>query len=319
MSRPADERCWQDPDWDPQIDGITNVEPEAWNDLPDGEINPWEGDHADADLWDAAGSTDADQGGEPSWVGSHPGASAVAPPSPPPPPPPPVGVEATAPAPAPTPAPSKPAAPATGGAPQQTEPLPPAERPTTRRTVLLGCLAVSVIAFAFVYLRAMPTTTAGQAVWQRATAAPSPTHSGPPSPVAPDVTAAVRADPAVLLEFCQHAPSAAEVIACVGGAIEAGAVDPAAVPVLYRFPECGLTLPLLDKTVTQLDDTTFVSLVGGARACFDRHVAEGSITDAQIPFEAADPACYQGVNPFRLDTAEFEQRFLAYRNCVLDD
>ncbi len=283
---------------------MANSEPDEWDDLPPGGTAPnvWDGSYWDGDQW------------EPDEAAALP--------------PPAVTAEITPsrlPGPSPvTVTPQHRAAPATepapaghldAGAPRP--PSSPAVQGTSRRTVLLACLLVSVIAFAIVYLGERPGTATGTAGWRQAHAAPSPTPVGGDSSPAREGADTARADPDALVEFCRHAPSAAETIACITTAVDAGAVDPARIPALYRFPECGLAGPLLDATVTRLDDAAFVELVTTARTCFDGRVADGSMTPEQMPFEVAAPACYGGINPFRLGTAEFEQRLLAYRSCVL--
>jgi hypothetical protein len=108
------------------------------------------------------------------------------------------------------------------------------------------------------------------------------------------------------------------VIACVEEGIESGRFDAEAVPVELRHPDCGLVEPYL-YGYGDFTDEEFMAIVEAAHECFGILAFAGVVDPFEIPYEARDPACFFGVNPFGLGDFRETDRVLSDVNACLVD
>lgn len=114
----------------------------------------------------------------------------------------------------------------------------------------------------------------------------------------------------ILAERCYELADVDEAIACFAAGIEEATIDRAEVPVELRFPECGAATAAW-AGYAALSDEAFIALVTEVRPCLLERIADGRLTDDELPLAFVDPACFEGRNWFAvLDDPDYTDRVL---------
>lgn len=106
------------------------------------------------------------------------------------------------------------------------------------------------------------------------------------------------------------------VLACLDEGMGEGRFTAADIPAELRFPECGLAGPFVTGS-WQMSDDDFIEMVEQAHVCFLLLALGGEIDPFEIPYEAQDPDCFGGVNPFAREDFREVDRLLAEVNACL--
>jgi hypothetical protein len=112
------------------------------------------------------------------------------------------------------------------------------------------------------------------------------------------------------LGACYLETDIAAALACFQTGITEGSIDPAYVPVAYRFPECGVAEAYWGP-IYSMPDAEFVALVEGASPCFLAIVEAGTVEAWEVPGELLAPQCLEGKNYYAEFDTEYNERFFA--------
>lgn len=83
---------------------------------------------------------------------------------------------------------------------------------------------------------------------------------------------------------------------CVKSGIDDGSIDPTGVPPYFRFDGCGVGESYWNGDVYSMSDEEFTAFAAGAAPCFQRYVADDTITSFELPYELSRPDCLDGRN-----------------------
>lgn len=109
----------------------------------------------------------------------------------------------------------------------------------------------------------------------------------------------------------------AAVTECIQSGLAEGRFEASEVPAELRFPQCGLVEAWL-YGYGNLTDEEFTATTEAAQLCFGLLAFEGKIDVLEIPYEAREPSCFGGVNPYALDDLrEADRLFEAVNACLL--
>ena len=62
----------------------------------------------------------------------------------------------------------------------------------------------------------------------------------------------------------------------------------------YRFDECGVGEMYWTGEVYSLSDEEFTAFATAAAPCFQKYVADGTISEFELPYELSRPDCLEG-------------------------
>jgi hypothetical protein len=85
---------------------------------------------------------------------------------------------------------------------------------------------------------------------------------------------------------------------CFQELIDAGEIEPSSVPIYVRFPECGLADVYWSGDYTSLPDAEFTAILEETAPCFQQLVADGELSEDDLPLELSHPECLEGRNWF---------------------
>ncbi|MGI9053382.1 MAG: hypothetical protein ACR2HQ_12165 [Ilumatobacteraceae bacterium] len=101
---------------------------------------------------------------------------------------------------------------------------------------------------------------------------------------------------------------------CFQELVDAGEIEPFAVPTYLRFPECGLVEIYWSGDYFALPDDEFVALVEETAPCLREKVESGELDERDLPLEFANPECLDGRNWYTaLDDDAYND---AFNECV---
>ena len=103
---------------------------------------------------------------------------------------------------------------------------------------------------------------------------------------------------------------------CFQELVDAGEIEPFAVPIYLRFPECGLVEVYWSGDYFALPDGEFVALVEETAPCLEEKVASGEIEEFDLPLEFSNPECLDGRNWYT--AIEDEAYTDAFNECVAE-
>ena len=96
--------------------------------------------------------------------------------------------------------------------------------------------------------------------------------------------------------------------ACLAAGIDDGSIDPIYVAPYYRFDECGIGELYWTGDVYSLSDEDFTAMATDAAPCFQSHVADGSISEFELPYELSRPECLEGRNWYNVTDQGYTDR-----------
>lgn len=96
--------------------------------------------------------------------------------------------------------------------------------------------------------------------------------------------------------------------ACIAAGIDDGSIDPTFVAAYFRFAECGVGEAYWNGDVYSMDDATFTTFATGAAPCFQKYIADGTISEFELPYELSRPECLEGRNWYNVTDQDYIDR-----------
>ena len=96
--------------------------------------------------------------------------------------------------------------------------------------------------------------------------------------------------------------------ACLAAGIDDGSIDPLYVAAYYRFEECGVGELYWSGDVYSLSDEDFTAFAMDAAPCFQKYVADGTISEFELPYELSRPECLEGRNWYNVTDLDYTDR-----------
>jgi hypothetical protein len=87
-----------------------------------------------------------------------------------------------------------------------------------------------------------------------------------------------------------------------------GSIDPTFVAAYYRFPECAAGEPYWSGQVYSMSDEEFTAFATAAASCFQKYVADGTISEFELPYELSRPDCLEGKNWYNVNDEDYTSR-----------
>jgi hypothetical protein len=95
---------------------------------------------------------------------------------------------------------------------------------------------------------------------------------------------------------------------CIKAGLEDGSIDPTSVAPYFRFDECGVGELYWNGDVYSMTDEEFTEFAAGAAPCFQQKVADGTITEFELPYELSRPDCLEGRNWYNVADQDYVDR-----------
>jgi hypothetical protein len=95
---------------------------------------------------------------------------------------------------------------------------------------------------------------------------------------------------------------------CIKAGLDDGSIDPASVAPYFRFDECGVGERYWNGDVYSMSDEEFTAFATGAAPCFQQKVADGTITEFELPYELLRPDCLEGRNWYNVADQDYMDR-----------
>jgi hypothetical protein len=96
--------------------------------------------------------------------------------------------------------------------------------------------------------------------------------------------------------------------ACIKAGLDDGSIDPTSVAPYFRFDECGVGELYWNGDVYSMTDEEFTAFATGAAPCFQQKVADGTITEFELPYELLRPDCLEGRNWYNVADQDYMDR-----------
>ena len=98
---------------------------------------------------------------------------------------------------------------------------------------------------------------------------------------------------------------------CLRAGLADGSIDPAFVAPYFRFPECGVGEAYWSADVYTMSDADFTAMATAAAPCFQKHVADGTVSAVDLPYELYRPECLEGKNWYNVSDDDYTGRVFA--------
>jgi hypothetical protein len=99
--------------------------------------------------------------------------------------------------------------------------------------------------------------------------------------------------------------------ACIASGVADGSIDPTSLAPYYRFDECGVGQKYFDGEVYDMSDADFTAFATAAAPCFQKYVADGTISQFELPYELSRPDCLEGKNWYNVTDQAYSDRVFA--------
>ena len=110
------------------------------------------------------------------------------------------------------------------------------------------------------------------------------------------------------LEACFAETEFAVFSQCLAAGIDDGSIDPTSVGPQFRFPDCGVGEQYFNGSVYTMSDEEFTAFAEQAAPCFQQLLADGSISQFELPYELARPDCLEGKNWYSVTDDAYNNR-----------
>lgn len=90
--------------------------------------------------------------------------------------------------------------------------------------------------------------------------------------------------------------------------IDEALIDPLFVAPYYRFAECGVGELYWTGDVDSMSDEEFTAFATEAAPCFQQYIADGTISEFELPYELSRPDCLEGKNWYSVTDADYTDR-----------
>jgi hypothetical protein len=95
---------------------------------------------------------------------------------------------------------------------------------------------------------------------------------------------------------------------CLASGINDGSIDASFVPSYYRIEECGVGEAYWNGSIYSMSDEDFTAFATGIAPCFQKYLADGTISEFQLPYELSRPDCLEGRNWYTVTDDEYSSR-----------
>ena len=95
---------------------------------------------------------------------------------------------------------------------------------------------------------------------------------------------------------------------CIAAGLDDGSIDPALVAAYFRFQECGVGESYWNGDVYSMEDEAFTAFATGAAPCFQKYIADGTISEFELPYELSRPDCLEGRNWYNVTDQDYMDR-----------
>ena len=112
------------------------------------------------------------------------------------------------------------------------------------------------------------------------------------------------------LDRCYGETEYAAFSACITAGIDDGSIDSSFVAPYYRFADCGVGEMYFNGDIYSLSDDEFTTFAMGAAPCFQPYVADGTISEFELPYELSRPDCLEGRNWYNVTDTDYTDRVL---------
>lgn len=112
-------------------------------------------------------------------------------------------------------------------------------------------------------------------------------------------------------DSCASETEYAAYSSCLKVGISDGSIDASSVSPYFRFDECGVGESYWKGDVYNMSDEEFTALASSAAPCFQKYVADGTITEFELPYELARPDCLEGRNWYNVTDQDYLDRLSA--------
>ena len=96
--------------------------------------------------------------------------------------------------------------------------------------------------------------------------------------------------------------------ACIAAGLDDGSIDPALVAAYFRFQECGAGESYWNGDVYSMEDEAFTAFATDAAPCFQKYIADGTISEFELPYELSRPDCLEGRNWYNVTDQDYIDR-----------
>ena len=110
------------------------------------------------------------------------------------------------------------------------------------------------------------------------------------------------------LDRCYGETEYAAFSACVTAGIGDGSIDASFVAPYYRLADCGVGEMYFTGDIYNLSDEEFTTFAVGAAPCFQSHVADGTVSEFELPYELSRPDCLEGKNWYNVTDTDYTDR-----------
>ncbi len=109
-------------------------------------------------------------------------------------------------------------------------------------------------------------------------------------------------------EACYQESDYSAFASCISAGLDDGSIDPSSVPPYFRFADCGVGEPYFSGAVYSMSDSDFTAFANAAAPCFQQHVADGSVSQFELPYELSRPDCLEGKNWYNVSDSDYNDR-----------
>jgi hypothetical protein len=109
-------------------------------------------------------------------------------------------------------------------------------------------------------------------------------------------------------EACFDESDYAGYSACLHAGMDDGTIDPTFVAAYYRFDECGVGEQYWNGEIYSMSDEEFTAFATAAAPCFQQYVADGTISEFELPYELSRPDCLEGKNWYTVSDDDYSTR-----------
>ena len=109
-------------------------------------------------------------------------------------------------------------------------------------------------------------------------------------------------------EACYEQSDYSAFASCIASGLDDGSIDPSSVPPYFRFADCGVGEQYFNGAVYSMSDDDFIAFATAAAPCFQQHIADGSVSQFELPYELSRPDCLEGKNWYNVSDTDYNER-----------
>ena len=109
-------------------------------------------------------------------------------------------------------------------------------------------------------------------------------------------------------EACYEQSDYSAFASCIASGLDDGSIDSSSVPPYFRFADCGVGEQYFNGAVYSMSDDDFIAFATAAAPCFQQHIADGSVSQFELPYELSRPDCLEGKNWYNVSDTDYNER-----------